>query len=593
MLKGKNKMNLQKLKVTKQKSKKQKVRKKSIKTKIIIPMIVITALTCSLIGGLSYLEMKNNMVDKCCEDMVMMAELAASYVDGRAIQTVPSGNETSIVYINTSQMLKHLNQSGVLSYLYTLYIGEDGVIYYGVDSADNEETYHALGEKYEGNQETVLEVYNSAETIFVNDIDGKTLSAIAPIKDSKDQVVAVIGCEYDASDLVNKLNNNIIKILIVTILAILISVGILFFIINKITHNLVLMQKRLKELVSSNGDLTKKITLNTGDELESIADEMNELIRYIAEIMNGIEINSNKLGDSAIALKEHVGKASDGVCDLSATSEEMGASMEETSASISQVEGMIKEIFEKIEHINATTQNGSTYAHEIQSKTETIKGRANKERNEAKKLAVEASHSMKLKIEKSKAAEQISQLTENIIGITNQTNLLALNANIEAARAGEAGKGFAVVATEIGKLATDSASVASEISQISKNVIDAVNGLAEEAKKLLAFIDTKMMRGFDDLLETGEQYHQDSEKFNDILDECATQTNNIETEVQSIKQSIEAIAVATEENAKGVTNVAERATNLSNEMGKVANVAEENEMVSDALSKEVNKFHLH
>ena len=71
--------------------------------------------------------------------------------------------------------------------------------------------------------------------------------------------------------------------------------------------------------------------------------------------------------------------------------------------------------------------------------------------------------SVKRKIEKSKAVEEINILTDNILSITSQTNLLALNANIEAARAGEAGKGFAVVAGEIGKLAMDSAQAANQI----------------------------------------------------------------------------------------------------------------------------------
>ena len=81
------------------------------------------------------------------------------------------------------------------------------------------------------------------------------------------------------------------------------------------------------------------------------------------------------------------------------------------------------------------------------------------------------------KIERSKAVEEISELTTEIINITDQTNLLALNASIEAARAGEAGRGFAVVADEIGKLASNSAVAAGEIRRVSAEVISAVNEL--------------------------------------------------------------------------------------------------------------------
>lgn len=69
-----------------------------------------------------------------------------------------------------------------------------------------------------------------------------------------------------------------------------------------------------------------------------------------------------------------------------------------------------------------------------------------------------------------KEMTEITRLLADIESVASETNLLAVNASIEAARVGAAGKGFAVVAGEVRTLASRTAAMADEISNIVSSI---------------------------------------------------------------------------------------------------------------------------
>ena len=316
------------------------------------------------------------------------------------------------------------------------------------------------------------------------------------------------------------------------------------------------------------------------------------MLEYIRSIMIHIADNSNQLNFSSKTVASRINETQSNITDVSATMEEMSAGMEETSASLAEINDEIVEISSEVENINSRAENGKASSDQIMVKAEMVYQNAIKEQVQAKRLAEEMSLNVNDKIKKSKAVETISALTANIISITNQTNLLSLNASIEAARAGEAGRGFAVVAEEIGKLAANSAEAAAQIQEVSKDVISAVNELAAEAEKMIIFMDETAMAGYEKLLETSKDYQSDVGDMNQMMNEFAASSEALKMNVESIRDSVNAVNIAIEESTRGITNVSEATVNITSTVDNIGVEVNTNLNIANGLDTEVNRFKL-
>lgn len=572
---------------------KRKTRGLSIRVKILFPISMIVLAVCMIMGVSSYRKIKDGMVSLGAEEALMAAQISAKLIDVDLVSEIVPGCENTEAYQTLLTAMRELQQDFGIAYMYTLYT--DGTqAYYGVDTDTTESqayvgkvfdvSYAELSDAFAG-KEYVEEYIDSTE-------DGDLISVYVPLADSAGKIIGIVGCDYDASNVVEKLHAMTLQIIIVTLLCVVVSVLLLNIVVGLVMKRLRLVDEKLYDLVNNEGDLTQKLAITTGDELELIADNVNALLEYIRSIMSEIAENSIQLDKSSQNIAQNLSSVEINITNVSATMEEMSASMEETSASLNQVDENVSSIYDTVDNISDSANNGKNSSDEMMRKASAIYDGAVIAQNEAKEKAREIAVSVHEKIEKSKAVGEISLLTENILSITEETNLLALNASIEAARAGEAGRGFAVVADEIGKLALSSANATVRIQEVSAAVIDAVDELAKNAEMMIAFMNETAMSGYAKLLETSGSYRNDVEGMNGMMSAFANDSEHVKESIDQIKEAISAINIAVSETAKGVTNVSEAAVGLTSSISDIGGEANNNLNVAGQLNTEVNKFKL-
>ena len=346
----------------------------------------------------------------------------------------------------------------------------------------------------------------------------------------------------------------------------------------------------VQKMEDNHGDLTERIQTKSKDEVGQLVEGINGFMDQLQNLMKKMRDESAKMMVSAGEVTNRVDESNKSAMNVSAATQELAASMEEVAATLDQISKGSTEILERVQNMDRSAQDGSVNVLNIRNHARDMKEEAEGSKNAAIDVFREVGSTLQEAVGESRSVEKINTLTGNILDISSQTNLLALNASIEAARAGEAGKGFAVVAEEIRVLADNSRETASNIQEISELVTAAVNKLASQASKMLEFVNTNVVHDYDNFVDIIAQYERDADEMNSTLTDFAEQAAAMAETMKVMNQGIGDIAVTVDESAKGVSGVAEDATQLVTAISHIQEQTQYNQAISKELEGEANRF---
>lgn len=571
--------------------KNMKTRKLSIAGKVMICISVLSIIIVGVLCLLSYRIMYDNLVETSKNHAKSIAKIAASFIDVSAHERLVPGDEGTEEYAACITALTNCLDENEIAYLYTMKKDEQGNIQFVVD-ADQEEGA-AIGESYDDPSPELLEAFEgkvTSDSEITTDRWGSFFSAYAPLYGSDGTVFGIVGVDCDVTTIYSKLRTLCFYLLAGAFAVLVVAMSVSLYMRKNLGKNLKAVNQKIIDIVFSDGDLTKKVVMRSGDELEVIADNFNQLLEKtrdtIGSVKNattGIENNSSKVLSSVSVAKKSVG-------EITLNMEEMTAAMEETSASVLNVYETTEMVNDSVIKIMDEMADGTKLVHQIFENANTMSQEAEKSYSitEEKVKAMEVT--LKKNLDDAETVNQITDLTGDILGIATKTNLLALNANIEAARAGEAGKGFAVVAGEIAKLSTDTGIAAKEIQRMSVELLSAFGGLSEISQMMLSYVTGEVLPDYEKMVVSGEEYSQSAKKIEGVMNTFSKDANKIELAMHKVRDTMKVVSDTVDENSRNIANVADITAQLHESMTSCAGVSEENYQSVEVMKTAVGQY---
>ncbi|MCH7377125.1 methyl-accepting chemotaxis protein [Aeromonas sp. MR19] len=237
-----------------------------------------------------------------------------------------------------------------------------------------------------------------------------------------------------------------------TLSAILLALTLTWSVTRLTLRPLNQMQRALEDIAQGEGDLTRRLTITSRDEIGALGSAFNRFIDQVHKIVSDVSQIACTVQSASRQLHSLMEQMLTNAEEQQRQSDQIAAAVEEQSATSTLM----------VEHASQTEHASTKAAGQVHSATTDLMNTV-----AAMEALARDIHSSEQGIQRlEQDVGHISSVLDVIRGIAEQTNLLALNAAIEAARAGEQGRGFAVVADEVRTLASKTQHSTGEIQQM-------------------------------------------------------------------------------------------------------------------------------
>lgn len=347
--------------------------------------------------------------------------------------------------------------------------------------------------------------------------------------------------------------------------------------------------------VIANKDFTHPVPnffLRRKDEIGTLSNSIDKMQKDLSALIKEIIEDSQSVSASSEELFATVEEMTAKLKSINKATNEITGGVQELSAASQEITASVEEINSSVYEMSDKALEGNNNANRFKERALKVKENSNTAVSDTERVYEEKEKMILKSIEEGQVVQQIKVMADTISDIAQQTNLLALNAAIEAARAGEQGRGFAVVAEEVRQLAEQSSEAVANVQTIIDKVHMAFDNLSQDSKTILEFMAASVKPQFEEFVNNGNGFYEDAEFLNRMSEDLASTSEELAATINQVNGAVQNMSVTAQKSSESTTEILYSIEEANQGMEQIAQTAQNQADIAQALNEMVNEFKL-